>query len=199
MFSDLNRYAIKPTKSINILYNSREESSIIAKTVIEKVGAFNGLVEKEKTTISNRSKALFTLSAICTATSELLAGMDGATRQKTDLAIHFWTTVSSHMVEWNDVRFGRKKSSEVRKDSICSLSITLVAIGSAGNSLIMSYPDIWEQKLDILSGIDWKKSNPTWENLVFVNGKVAANRSTQHAMSKYMKDILLETAGTDDG
>lgn len=199
MFSDLNRYAIKPTKSINILYNSREESSIIAKTVIEKVGAFNGLVEKEKTTISNRSKALFTLSAICTATSELLAGMDGATQQKTDLAIHFWTTVSSHMVEWNDVRFGRKKSSEVRKDSICSLSITLVAIGSAGNSLIMSYPDIWEQKLGILSGIDWKKSNPTWENLVFVNGKVAANRSTQHAMSKYMKDILLETAGTGNG
>ena len=63
----------------------------------------------------------------------------------------------------------------------------------------MSYPDIWEQKLGILSGIDWKKSNPTWENLVFVNGKVAANRSTQHAMSKYMKDILLETAGTGNG
>lgn len=28
IFSDLNRYAIKPTKSINILFNSREESSI---------------------------------------------------------------------------------------------------------------------------------------------------------------------------
>ena len=35
MFSDLNRYAIKPTKSINILFNSREESSVIAKAVIE--------------------------------------------------------------------------------------------------------------------------------------------------------------------
>ena len=90
-------------------------------------------------------------------------------------------------------------SSEFYRRRKISDILTLVAIGSAGNSLIMSYPDIWEQKLDILSGIDWKKSNPTWENLVFVNGKVAANRSTQHAMSKYMKDILLETAGTDDG
>lgn len=199
MFSDLNRYAIKPTKSINILYNSREEPSIIAKAVIEKVSAFNGLVEKERTTISNRSKALFTLSAICTATSELLAGIGGSTQQKTDLAIRFWTAVSSHIAEWNDVRLGRKKSSEVRKDYICSLSITLVAIGYAGNSLITSYPDSWEQRLRILAEIDWKKNNPVWGNLVFVNGKVAANRSTQRAMSEYMKGTLFETVGTDNG
>lgn len=157
MFSDLNRYAIKPTKSINILYNSREESSIIAKTVIENVDAFNGLVEKEKSTISNRSKALFTLSAICTATNELLAGMEGSTQQKAELASRFWTVVSSHMAEWNDVRFGRMRSSEVRKDYICSLSITLVAIGCAGNALIASYPDSWEQRLRLLAEINWRK------------------------------------------
>ncbi len=193
MFSDLNRYAIKPTKSINILFNSREEASIIAKAVAEEVDAFNGFVEKEKTTISNRSKALFTLSAICTATNELLMGMDDSTQKKTDLAVQFWTAVSSHIEAWNDVRLGRKKSSEVRKDYICSLSITLVAIGYAGNFLIMSHPDDWEQQLRILAEIDWKKSNPVWENLVFVNGKVAANRSTQRAMSEYIKNVLLET------
>lgn len=79
-----------------------------------------------------------TFECISNTTPQIGTISIGATRQKTDLAIHFWTTVSSHMVEWNDVRFGRKKSSEVRKDSICSLSITLVAIGSAGNSLIMA-------------------------------------------------------------
>ena len=72
MFSDLNRYAIRPTKSINILFNSREESSIIAKEVIKDVSVFTGLTEKEKTTVSNRSKALFTLSAISTGTIILL-------------------------------------------------------------------------------------------------------------------------------
>lgn len=193
IFSDLNRYAIKPTKSINILFNSREEASIIAKDVATEVHAFNGFVEKEKTTISNRSKALFTLSAICTATNELLMGMDDPTQEKKDLAVRFWTAVSSHIEAWNDVRLGRKRSSEVRKDYICSLSITLVAIGHAGNALIMSHPDDWEQRLKTLAEIDWKKSNPVWENLVFVNGKVAANRSTQRAMSEYMRGILLET------
>ena len=57
----------------------------------------------------------------------------------------------------------------------------------------MSHPDDWEQQLRILAEIDWKKSNPVWENLVFVNGKVAANRSTQRAMSEYIKNVLLET------
>lgn len=199
MFSDLNRYAIKPTKSINILFNSREEPSIIAKSITEKVDAFNGFVEKEKTTISNRSKALFTLSAICTATNQLLAGMDGSTEAKTELAARFWTATASHIVEWGDVRFGRKKSHEIRRDYICSLSITLVAIGQAGNTLIMTYPDDWEQRLGVLSEINWRKSNPTWENLVFVNGRVAANRSTQRAMSEYVEGVLLGTVGINNG
>ena len=199
MFSDLNRYAIKPTKSINILYNSREESAIVAKSVIEKVESFNGLVEKEKTTISNRSKALFTLSAICSATEELLNGMELNITEKTELAISFWKTVSGYIEEWTMVSKGEIKSSDVRKDYICSLSITLVSLGFAGNALIKSHPNDWKELLNILSNIDWKKSNSAWENLVFVNGKVAANRSTQRAMSSYMKSILLRLDGKENG
>lgn len=199
MFSDLNRYAIKPTKSINILFNSREESSIIAKRIIEEVDVFKGLVEKERTAISNRSKALFTLSAICTATSELLTGMNLPLQEKVELAKDFWTTVGSHIKEWNRVKSGEMKSADVRKDYICSLSITLVALGYAGNALIQRYPDSWKSHLQHLERVDWQKGNPQWENLVFVNGRVAANRSTQKAMSNYMKEVLIETAGTENG
>lgn len=199
MFSDLNRYAIKPTKSINILFNSREEASVIAKAVIERVHVFNGFVEKERTTISNRSKALFTLSAICTATNELLNGIEYDISEKIDLAIAFWNEVSKHIVEWNEVKSGTAKSSDVRKDTICSLSITLVALGFAGNALIQEHSSDWAGRMKVLDKIDWRKTNTKWGNLVFVNGRVAANRSTQKAMSSYLKDILLETVGNDNG
>ena len=63
----------------------------------------------------------------------------------------------------------------------------------------MTYPDDWEQRLGVLSEIIWRKSNPTWENLVFVNGKVAANRSTQRAMSEYVEGVLLGTVGINNG
>ena len=199
MFSDLNRYAIKPTKSINILFNSREESSIIAKRIIEEVEVFKGLVEKERTAISNRSKALFTLSAICTATNELLTGLNLPLQEKVDLAKGYWSAVGRYIPEWNKVKNGEMKSSDIRKDYICSLSITLVALGYAGNAIVQQKTDTWENHLKKLSDIDWRKTNPEWENLVFVNGRVAANRSTQKAMSNYMREVLSETAGNNNG
>lgn len=199
IFSDLNRYAIKPTKSINILFNSREESSIIAKRIIEEVEVFKGLVEKERTAISNRSKALFTLSAICTATNELLEGLSLSLQEKVDLAKDYWRAVGQYIPEWNKVKNGEIKSSDIRKDYICSLSITLVALGYAGNTIVQQPPDTWESHLKKLSDIDWRKTNPKWENLVFVNGRVAANRSTQKAMSNYMREVLSETAGNNNG
>lgn len=199
IFSDLNRYAIKPTKSINILFNSREESSIIAKRMIEEVEVFNGLVEKERTAISNRSKALFTLSAICTATRELLAGLELPLEEKVELAKAYWRTVGKYMPEWNRVKNGEMKSSDLRRDYICSLSITLVALGYAGNGIVRQSPDTWEAHLQKLSDMDWRKTNPKWENLVFVNGKVAANRATQRVMSNYIREVLCETAGNNHG
>ena len=87
----------------------------------------------------------------------------------------------------------------MRKDYICSLSITLVALGHAGNALIQNFPETWANYLEKLSIIDWRKTNPAWDNLVFVNGRVAANRSTQKAMSSYMKKVLIETDGNEDG
>ena len=195
MFSDLNRFAIKPTKSINILFNSREESSVIAKRLIEEVDVFKGLVEKERTAISNRSKALFTLSAICTATNELLKDISAPLEEKVTIAKQFWSTVGECIEDWNAVKNGYRKSSEIRQESICSLSITLVALGFGGNALIQAYPNEWVDKLHTLKNIDWSKGNPVWENLVFVNGRVAANRSTQRAMSNYIKEFLLDTKG----
>lgn len=199
MFSDLNRYAIRPTKSINILFNSREESSIIAKDVIKDVSVFTGLIEKEKTTVSNRSKALFTLSAISTATVELLKDIKLDISQKTGLAVEFWNEVALSMPEWIAVMRHEQKSSDVRNNSICSLSITLVAIGHGGNKLLHAYPQDWKKRVANLSNVDWKKDNPIWNNLVFVNGKVAANRSSQKALSTYIEKIMMEETDENNG
>ena len=198
MFSDLNRYAIRPTKSINILFNSREESSIIAKEVIKDVSVFTGLTEKEKTTVSNRSKALFTLSAISTATIELLKDIKLDTPQKANLAIEFWNEVASNMPEWLSVMRREKRSSEVRSSSICSLSITLVAIGHGGNKLLHALPNDWKKKISNIAKVNWKKDNPIWNDLLFVNGKVAANRSSQKALSTYIEKIMMEETGENN-
>ena len=199
MFSDLNRYAIRPTKSINILFDSRNPGPIIAKQLVDKVDVFRGLTEKEKTSLSNRSLALFTLSAICTATEELLHGINGTEEEKTQLAIDYWTEVSKHMPEWKNVKSGEMKAAELREKYISSLSITLIALGAGGNTLIRNKPSDWKRHLGCLDHINWEKSNPDWDGLVFVNGKVAANRSTQKAMSEYIKKIMINDQGKNHG
>lgn len=149
--------------------------------------------------MSNRSKALFTLSAISTATIELLKDVKLDMPQKTKLAIEFWNEVASNMSEWLAVMRQEKRSSEVRSHSICSLSITLVAIGHGGNKLLHVYPQSWKRKVVNLAKVDWKKDNPIWNDLVFVNGKVAANRSSQKALSTYIEQIMMEETGENNG
>ncbi len=192
MFSDLNRYALHPSKSINVLYSSRDELSVITKNVVDRVDAFNGLTEKEKVTVSNRSKALFTLSAIHAATAELLKGITLPAEERQQLAVDFWETVSQHMPDWTDVKRGDKKSSEVREHSICSLSIALAAIGYSGNKLLRSFPDDWKKYLDRLDNINWRKDNEDWKDLIYTNGRVAANRTSQKALSLYVEEILMK-------
>lgn len=71
----------------------------IAKVVIEKTDVFVELVEKEKITISNRARALFMLSTICTATEELLKDTKFDTEQKINLSVKFRNAVGRHIKE----------------------------------------------------------------------------------------------------
>ena len=100
MFADLNRHAIRPTKSLGILYDDREDDSRVAKALTSQVPIFLGLTELERSSISNRSLKLFTLSGIYSATRSLLNGLElPSVDAKIELATEFWTHVSTYFPE----------------------------------------------------------------------------------------------------
>ena len=74
MFADLNRHAIRPSKSIGVLYDHRDEMSTIAKLVVIRSPFLSDLTEMETSNLSTRSRKLFTLSALYSATKALLEG-----------------------------------------------------------------------------------------------------------------------------
>src|ERR1019366_9470269 len=78
MLADLNRYAVRPSRSIGVLYDHREEAAQLARLVVLRSPVFRDVVEMELSTLSARSRTLVTLSAIYSATSVLVAGLDGA-------------------------------------------------------------------------------------------------------------------------
>ena len=64
MFSDLNKNSVKPTKSLNILYDHRDEFAKFIVAISHELEIFSGRVELEKPAISNRSTKFFTLNGI---------------------------------------------------------------------------------------------------------------------------------------
>ena len=76
MFADLNRYAIRPSTSIGVLYDHRDELAILTKRMVHQSPVFRDLVEMEKTTLAPRSRRLFTLSALYSGNRALLQKSD---------------------------------------------------------------------------------------------------------------------------
>ena len=102
MFADLNRHAIRPTMSLGILYDHRDPLSQLARALVEQVTVFRSMTEMEKTTISNRSNKLHTLSTIYQATRVVIGvpKRDSITKEKESLAIEFWQEVGNVMDDW---------------------------------------------------------------------------------------------------
>ena len=102
MFADLNKHAVRQTKSIGILYDLRGPLSQLATRLISLVPWFRGLTETQKTTISNTSTKLFTLSSIYQGTRALLnkGPKVRVSPQEKALAVEFWSEAFKHILEW---------------------------------------------------------------------------------------------------
>ena len=186
IFSDLNRYAIRPTKSLNILYDNRDDFSSQLCRLVEEMPMFKGWVEKERGTISNRSTALFTLSGLFHGTQNLIYGIERPNQQETERLIRsFWEAVYRYIPEWQDIISQRQKSAELRRLSVCAHTIALLALGNLGNYMFKKYNG-WEG-LERLSYVDWTKSNNLWRGQVVIDNKISGTR----ASTKFLSDTLI--------
>jgi DNA sulfur modification protein DndB len=192
MFSDLNRHAKRPSRSLGLLYDHRNDLSKIAKLVALKSLAFKGLVEMEKSTLSERSRKLFTLSSIYTGCHALLDAKQlddevGASK----LCISFWDEVAKQFPEWEMVKKNRLTAGEIRKDHIHSHGIAIQSIGMVGNQLLGENPKDWKQKLTLLQEIDWSRNNTKiWEGRALVGGRVSKTSSNVALTTNLIKQKL---------
>lgn len=175
MFADLNRHAIRPARSLGLLYDHRDDAAALVREVAFRAGVFKGMVEMERSTLSARSRKLFTLSSIYSATAALLSNVRAElpTDQKVLLAADFWDEVGRNFPEWQHVREGKLTAPDVRRDFIHSHGITLQAIGRVGNVLLRDGSE-WKSKLKPLRKIDWSRNNDElWEGRALLGGRVS--------------------------
>ncbi|MCG5248405.1 DNA sulfur modification protein DndB [Methylorubrum extorquens] len=180
MFADLNIHAVRPTRSIQLLYNHRDALAGLARHVVGAVPLFRDFTCMESSSISNRSLKLFTLSSIHQATAELIGKARNGSIDEGDrlIAVRFWTAVIENMPDWRRVGSREVSSAELRRDYIHAHGVAMQAIATSGNRLLAEVPDGWETRLEALRGIDWSRANRAlWDGRALVAGKVNRSRN----------------------
>lgn len=181
MFADLNVHAIRPTKSIRLLYDHRDQLAKLVRDVIQEVPLFREFTDLEKTSISHRSFKLFTLSSLHQATGLLIGKSRSGRIDASDLerAVAFWESIIAQMPDWQGVQRREVLAHELRRDYVHPHGIALQAIGMAGAQLIAAHPKDWRKRLGGLRTIDWSRANQgLWEGRALIGGKI--NKSAQN-------------------
>lgn len=196
MFSDLNRFVVKTSKSLDILYDKRDPVSQATLRICELVPVFQGMVDKDAVSIGVRSTKLFSLSALYDSSQELFRANAALHEDEANVSSlvqvgrEFWLAVSDAMPHWQKVKAGHLRAVELRQESIASHAVVLRAIGAAGGELMKARPDDWKDQLRKLDTINWSKQNSDWDGICIVANSVVSNRQARAATKAYIKRHL---------
>lgn len=181
MFADLNKHAVRPTKSIGILYDHRDPMSVLARKLINDVEVFRNLTEMEKSSISNRSTKLFTISSIYQGTQSLLgkAGKTGEVLEKEiEFALDYWRCVCDNMPDWKLAAKKEIATFELRRDYVHAHGLAMQVLGRVGADIVSTVGKDYKTELKKLSAIDWRRSNKAlWEGRAMIGGKISKSHN----------------------
>jgi len=193
MFSDLNRFVVKTSKSLDILYDKRDRMAQVTLDVSDRLPMFNGMVDKDAVSLPVRSTKLFSLAALYDANEELLknnAQGEDSHDHLVNVAIEYWGAVAKAMPDWIKVKDGELKSVDLRQERISSHAVVLRALGAVGGELMAQDPKGWKNRLFGLLEVDWAKKNKDWDNVCIVANSVVSNRQARAATKAYLKQRL---------
>lgn len=189
MFADLNKHAVKPTKSLGLLYDHRDTFARFIVTLVGDVEVFEGRTEMERTNISAKSTDFFTLNGVAEATKHLLKlKTKSISAEKQKLAVEYWTHVSRNIPEWNLLIEKKIIPYDLRKTYVHAHTNILTALGLVGNILVQR-PN-WKEKLKGLQKIDWRRDSNIWQDKVVMDGKMLKNRlGIKRAANEILKSL----------
>lgn len=174
MFSDLNKNALKPTSSLNLLYDHRDTFAQFVVKMVKDLELFRERVDLENTAISKRSYKIFTLNGITSATMKLFGHkkLKTVTIDQKQRARDFWDAVGKNIPQWQLLIKGKMTPFDLKTSYVHGSANLLNSLGIVGRILLEDYPDTWKKKLSRLRDVDWKRDNPEWEGRLLQGGRM---------------------------
>ncbi len=187
MFVDLNQHAVKPARSLRLLYDGRDPEVIATRSIIESIDAFRKLTDFERSSLPT-APGDCSLSGIHRANAVLAANGVGG-----DLRLPFWRAVVANMPDWLACASGGLAAADLRRDMIHAHGVAWEAIALAGAKLIEEQPSDWPEGLAALRCVDWSRSSvQVWEGAALVGGIINRSRASVHSTALIIHRALTE-------
>lgn len=164
MFADLNKHAVKPSKSLSTLYDDRDDLSNAIKDVVSKIEFLNKYTDKEHDSLGKYSSKLFTLSNFLRANQRIIKS-GNVTSEDRDFLLEYWSLIFSSIQEWSMLENKQLFKCTLKEEYILTLSVLMNAFGRLGASFYSQKHEL--SILNKLSTIDWLRANPEWIGRVF--------------------------------
>lgn len=204
LFSDLNRTAKKTTKSLDILFDSRDIVNRIVQELVKKVSTFGGLVNLEAASVPIGSSQMFTLAAIYQATKPimvaaqemgLLPDAEAPEADEEAQIVSFladtWEFISEQFPEWAQVANGEMAIREHRSEYLHWNSGVLSAVGEFLGDTIRVYGDEYRpvvvRALSHPGNHGWRRAPEDWQGIATAGTLVLPRSMLRAQLRAYLK------------
>jgi DNA sulfur modification protein DndB len=210
LFSDLNRTAKPPTKSLNILFDYRDVTNRVVQQVVNKVSVFEGRVNLELTSVAKSPTEMFTLAGVYQATDpmikaayigelvkEELKGENKLENEKgnedeyVEFLVDAWEFIAEQFPEWGKVARDEMNIAQHRQNYLHWNSGVLSSIGEFVGFAMRERGTDWKNAVKTAlthpDNGNWRRDMTQWQGLVLAGEQVLPRSAVRVQLIAYLK------------
>ena len=185
LFSDLNRNAKTPSKSISLLFAHRDPHARIAKRVAEESPLLRGRMNFESTSLSANARQFMTLSTLYEMTRTVLGELRGDISDEEERChvaelVDVISCFTEAIPAWRMVRDDEEHPAYLRQRELSGHGVAQRALAELARRARGHAPTDWPKLLSRVGpdpeagefGVDWRLTNPQWQSVALQGGRV---------------------------
>lgn len=192
LFSDLNRQAKTTPKSLNVVFEHREETALLAKDLAKRSRLLADKVNMAGSGLSERSPYIVTISTVYEAVKimkPVLAG--GDYEAKVGELVEYWDVALGALPGMADVVSGKIHPGQLRSKYVYCTGVGFEALAETIKAAREAFPGKWRDILTIgLARIKWELSDSQWEGVALFAGRIAIARAARRRTATLIKYLL---------
>lgn len=189
IFTDLNKHAVKTSKSLSELYDSRDPVAVATRQSIASVDFLEKYTDKEKDNLGKYSSNLFTLNVFYRSNKRILRNRK-VDKKATAFLCDFWKNVAMNIEPWNELEERVISKKDLRENYIVTQGVVIQALGVIGEYMYANNFRSFKV-LERLRQIDWKRNSVNWRmRVIRPDGRIIANDKAVVLTSNFIKGVL---------